>query len=220
DNAPQTNAPASVVVPLSSHRRGASPWRLPRWAQGAAVAAASVLLVVGLYGVFRKQSPPPAQVAQTDVQKSNAVVEQKQEVRSAQIADEGDTTDAAGDRSADVVEPERREPEVFTPRRNNRAGGARPNFQMAKFGNGGARRPAATGAGADATEEITTNFFPLMNGGQLTPGDAGHVIRVEVPRTALASFGLPVNADRAGGRVKADVLMGEDGMARAIRFVQ
>ncbi|HEX7177071.1 MAG TPA: hypothetical protein VF240_17570, partial [Pyrinomonadaceae bacterium] len=47
DNAPQTNAPASVVVPLSSHRRGASPWRLPRWAQGAAVAAASVLLVVG-----------------------------------------------------------------------------------------------------------------------------------------------------------------------------
>jgi hypothetical protein len=59
-----------------------------------------------------------------------------------------------------------------------------------------------------------------MNGGRLAEGDAGHVVRVELPRNALASFGLPVNADRAEARVKADVLMGEDGMARAIRFVR
>jgi len=221
DNAPQTSAPAAVVVPLSSGRPRASLWRLPRWAQGAAVAAASVLLVVGLYGIFREQSRPASQLAQSGVQKSDAVVEKKQEVKPAQIADGGDTTDAAGVKSADVVEPERRDPQVFTPRRSNRGAGARPNFQTAKFGDGGARRPTNNaGADAGAPEEIATNFFPLMNGGQLTPGDAGHVIRVEVPRTALASFGLPVNADRAGGRVKADVLMGEDGMARAIRFVQ
>jgi hypothetical protein len=39
-------------------------------------------------------------------------------------------------------------------------------------------------------------------------------------RAALASFGLPVNAERADERVKADVLMGHDGLARAIRFVR
>jgi hypothetical protein len=42
---------------------------------------------------------------------------------------------------------------------------------------------------------------------------------VELPRSALLSFGLPVDPDRASERVKADVLVGGDGVARAIRFV-
>jgi len=45
-------------------------------------------------------------------------------------------------------------------------------------------------------------------------------VRVELPRSALASFGMPVGAEPAGGRVKADVLLGEDGVARAIRFIR
>ena len=36
----------------------------------------------------------------------------------------------------------------------------------------------------------------------------------------MANFGLPVNMDRVDQRVKADVLLGADGLARAIRFVQ
>ena len=44
--------------------------------------------------------------------------------------------------------------------------------------------------------------------------------RVELPRSSLASFGLPVNLERAGERIKADVVVGNDGMARAIRFVR
>jgi hypothetical protein len=50
--------------------------------------------------------------------------------------------------------------------------------------------------------------------------DDVQVVRVELPRSALQSFGLPVNAERAGERVKADVLLGHDGVARAIRFVR
>jgi hypothetical protein len=46
------------------------------------------------------------------------------------------------------------------------------------------------------------------------------IVRVELPRSAMASFGLPVNMDRADQRVKADVLLGVDGLAHAIRFVQ
>jgi hypothetical protein len=46
------------------------------------------------------------------------------------------------------------------------------------------------------------------------------VLRVELPRSSLASFGLPVNLERAGERIKADVVVGNDGMARAIRFVR
>jgi hypothetical protein len=59
-----------------------------------------------------------------------------------------------------------------------------------------------------------------VQGGRFGQADGGHVVRVELPRSAMASFGLPVNFERAGGRVKADVLLGDDGIARAIRFVR
>jgi hypothetical protein len=69
-------------------------------------------------------------------------------------------------------------------------------------------------------EEIATEFLPLTYGGNLSQLDDGQVVRVELPRSALQSFGLPVNAERVGERVKADVLLGHDGVARAIRFVR
>lgn len=46
------------------------------------------------------------------------------------------------------------------------------------------------------------------------------MFRLRLPRTALLGVGLPVNMDRADDSVKADVVFGEDGMARAIRFVK
>ena len=46
------------------------------------------------------------------------------------------------------------------------------------------------------------------------------MVRVELPRSALARFGLPMNMNRANEKIKADVLVGTDGLARAIRFVQ
>jgi hypothetical protein len=72
---------------------------------------------------------------------------------------------------------------------------------------------------AQAKEEDTTEFLPLTYGG-LSQVDDGQVVRIEVPRSALQSIGLPVNIERANERVKADVLLGHDGVARAIRFVR
>jgi hypothetical protein len=68
-------------------------------------------------------------------------------------------------------------------------------------------------------KEIATDFIPLTYGNPDLGADA-QMVRVELPRSAMASFGLPVNMDRADQRVKADVLLGADGLARAIRFVQ
>lgn len=72
----------------------------------------------------------------------------------------------------------------------------------------------------NASEEIATEFMPLTYGSSLSQLNDGQVVRVELPRSALQSFGLPVNAERAGERVKADVLLGHDGVARAIRFIR
>jgi hypothetical protein len=40
-----------------------------------------------------------------------------------------------------------------------------------------------------------------------------------LPRRVLVNFGLPMNPDRAAEPVKADVAIGSDGTARAVRFV-
>ena len=68
--------------------------------------------------------------------------------------------------------------------------------------------------------EIATDFIPLryMNAASLQ--DGGQIVRVELPRSALANFGLPVNMERYNEKVKADVIFGVDGLAHAIRFVQ
>ena len=68
--------------------------------------------------------------------------------------------------------------------------------------------------------EIATEFFPVGYASALNLQDGGQLVRVELPRLALARFGLPVNVNRANQKVKADVIVGVDGLARAIRFVQ
>jgi hypothetical protein len=73
---------------------------------------------------------------------------------------------------------------------------------------------------ANYENEIATDFMPVGYASPMGLQDGGQVMRVELPRSALAGFGLPVNMDRVNERVKADVLVGTDGQARAIRFVQ
>jgi hypothetical protein len=62
--------------------------------------------------------------------------------------------------------------------------------------------------------------MPLGYAGPINLQDGGQLVRVELSRSAMLNMGLPVNMDRYGERVKADVLLGADGLARAIRFVQ
>src|SRR5262249_56730601 len=71
-----------------------------------------------------------------------------------------------------------------------------------------------------ARREIATDFLPLPIGYSLPMTEGGQVMRVQLPRTALSSFGLPVDFNRASELIKADVVIGNDGIARAIRFVR
>lgn len=71
-----------------------------------------------------------------------------------------------------------------------------------------------------AAAEVATEFIPLVYGDTLGGEETHQVVRVRLSRAALASFGVPVNEEQTGGRVQADVVLGGDGMARAIRFVR
>lgn len=69
-------------------------------------------------------------------------------------------------------------------------------------------------------QEVATEYLPMPDAPRFTAEDRGQLVRIRLPRESMRSFGLPVNQDRIVQTVKADVLIGEDGIARAIRFVQ
>jgi hypothetical protein len=66
-------------------------------------------------------------------------------------------------------------------------------------------------------KEIVTDFFPLME--DPPPFERGELLRVSLPASAMRSVGLTVSEDRLDDAVQADVLVGQEGLARAIRFV-
>lgn len=66
-------------------------------------------------------------------------------------------------------------------------------------------------------EEVVTPFFPLMV--SAPPFESGLLVRMTVPASAMRSVGLPVEDDHLSDPVLADVLVGQDDLARAIRFV-
>jgi hypothetical protein len=68
--------------------------------------------------------------------------------------------------------------------------------------------------------EVVTQFFPLREGEDLSALDGLQLVRVELPGSALGEVGLPIDPETANEPVKADVVLGQDGLARAIRFVR
>jgi hypothetical protein len=77
--------------------------------------------------------------------------------------------------------------------------------------------PAAPTA---ASRDIATDFMPLAFA--YVPAFSTHIVRMVLPRRALASFGLGSFelVDDASATVTADVVIGEDGLARYVRFVR
>jgi hypothetical protein len=66
-------------------------------------------------------------------------------------------------------------------------------------------------------KEVVTPFIPLM--AVQPPFERGEVVRVVVPAEMMRDVGLPVTDAQLTGQVEADVLVGQEGLARAIRFV-
>ena len=60
----------------------------------------------------------------------------------------------------------------------------------------------------------------MMEGDDLDSLERVQVVRVELPGSALSAVGLPIDAEMTREPVKADVVVGPDGLARAIRFVR
>lgn len=93
--------------------------------------------------------------------------------------------------------------------------------------NSGALAPKANSAAGESQNEMavaqseTASDFVLVPYGEgFEPGDSGVIVRVEMPRSALADLGYSVDASRSADLIRADLLVGEDGWPRAVRLVR
>lgn len=99
-----------------------------------------------------------------------------------------------------------------------------PSVSKKSRADGKKKTPAPTSQPAkrpNPKDELATSFYPLPYGSGLDLDDGWQIVRVSLRPDALASLGLALpNEQMPTGNIKADLVLGEDGMARAIRFVE
>jgi hypothetical protein len=196
-NAAMTEPSIPSVALVDDIKRPGRVWRV------AAGIAAAIMITAIVSAIALKPSPVP---------------EMPEPDRQASLA----PGPAIPENSHEQKAPTSPEPEAATGPRNGDGPVAKLPRHKRPRGSQASKRPQADAREAESTTvaEVATEFMPLTYGGPSPQMASGQIVRVELPRSAMASFGLPVNHERAESRVKADVLIGEDGLARAIRFVR
>lgn len=74
-------------------------------------------------------------------------------------------------------------------------------------------------ATAAMQESDADALTPWYVDGTLPAAESGNVVRMQVSRTAAAAYGAPL-PDSQDASLQAELFIGDDGMARAIRFVR
>ena len=79
---------------------------------------------------------------------------------------------------------------------------------------------AASASATQADEnEYAEEFVPVPYADDPAASEGGAIVRVTLPRSALASFGLPITESEGTDRVSADLIVSQDGTPQAIRLV-
>jgi hypothetical protein len=78
--------------------------------------------------------------------------------------------------------------------------------------------PGADSVPAEPAVDMT-GFVPWPGAEAWPRFESGSLVRVDLPVSALIALGLPVPYSTAGV-VQADIVVGQDGFARAVRLVQ
>jgi len=192
-------------------RRAARGALLPLAEAGVAASVAAILVLLALVALRAEKQSPPVQADNNEQAKPGAPVVPNNigpkapgNLRDNAVATPGSRQQARDNRVKNIPTPKR-----ATQVAGRDSGSSRDGVQAV---NG--HSPMA------GINEIATDFIPLMHGESFNQMDGGQIVRVELPRSALMSFGLPMNMERAEERIKADVVIGNDGLARAIRFVR
>lgn len=82
-------------------------------------------------------------------------------------------------------------------------------------------RPARAAVAKESAVDPLAQFagFVMLPGvGTLPDFESGHVVRIDVPPAGLPAYGLDLLLDAVSASVEADLLVGQDGVPRAIRL--
>lgn len=81
-----------------------------------------------------------------------------------------------------------------------------------------ARRPPSRPAARPGLK--MDDFVTLPGAIGLPSFESGRIVRIDLPVSSLPAYGVEMVPDAVGNEVQADVLVGQDGQARAIRLVR
>jgi len=183
------------------------------WRYWAATAAAVLLIVIGIAAMSMRSRPAPVAAENPNIPPSGPKV--------ADVNKNTQPPDIVVKPKTEALPKQGTTLASHNPRRYaNSSSSQSKTADSGSEGQASAADREATVAANYGGNEVATDFLPVGYTSPMNLQDGGQVMRVELPRSALAGFGLPVNMDRVNERVKADVLVGPDGQARAIRFVQ
>jgi len=180
-----------------------APMRVSRWSRRAIGTAAALILITALLtGAFwfqLRQGHPS----------SNRVFE-----ATALSQEQVDSWKATGQRVEPVRVPSgegnnvKRTPRVIHPRKADQV--------IAK-----GSKPVDDTPSADEETHALTDFIPLTVLSAETAMDSGQVIRIKVPLSTFFALGVaPLGAEHADKLVNAEIVVGDDGVQRAIRLVK
>ena len=85
-----------------------------------------------------------------------------------------------------------------------------------------ASAPAAVAMAAvsDVEEDADASFYPLPQAEALPAMENAMVVQVQLPASSLRMMGFPMDEERADAAVQAELLLGQDGLARGVRLAQ
>ncbi|HEV2424492.1 MAG TPA: hypothetical protein VGZ29_06670 [Terriglobia bacterium] len=165
--------------------------RAVRWL----AAAAAVLILAGGALLVRRHTPPArpaARLASAPVQSGDQAVPASPAAKGPAVA----AVQARPARAAHLLAAAR--PAKISPRKTT--------------------RKARTAPESDELEDLA-DFIPLPYADDDSPLGAGELVRVRLSQSTLGLLGFPVSEAKASEPVTADLVIGQDGVARAIRFV-
>ncbi len=105
---------------------------------------------------------------------------------------------------ADVKQPEQKRPQTI-------AASLKTSPKQIK------KQIISTQAVAKEKTEIKTEFIALS---YARSPDSGQIVRVKVPSSMMVTLGLVASVEKPSNLVDAEVVVGDDGLTRAIRFIR
>lgn len=200
---------AGIEEEKTRRARGWMPtFRLPVWAFGVGL----LIVCVGFAAMFFSSGKDQnlATVEQDSVQKFPEQVAENETIddRKAEISKTTEENNSVKNLSTERVSTKSAAPKVRLIAKNQtRETASKPSAKL----------PKNEIAPAAAVEETKTDFIALTYAANT---DSGQIVRVKVPSSMMVSLGLKSNVEKESEMVNAEVVVGIDGTARAIRFIR